>query len=249
VPARKAELVLVVEPTDGTTEAQEVEERVYVAFEDLPYTLRVRVKVLRPADAEEVLYPRRPNEIAVRPSLALGAEIRAVQAEIPAGRRPIFISRRYVNVADDENRRIVKELRDVLNEQGCIALEALPRPGADGTTADAVKAKMWASEGAILLVSSMGSRDRQFSENLAHECGFMQGQGKPVLPLVEEGVADAVNRIANLQGLQHGTFSREGKGEPEPDQSIHRAVEQWMALQFPDYEGRDDEDEQGRLYI
>lgn len=234
-PARKAEVVMVVEPTDDTFDRDEVEKRARLALANLSYKLRVGVDVSKPVNPEEVLYPRRPHEIAVRPSTALEAEIRAIREELPADKRPIFISRRFVDLGDEYSRQVVQELRDALDEYGCVAVEAKPRGGADRTASDAVKARMWASDAAILLVISTPTDERQFSENLAHECGFMQGQGKPLLPLVQNDVVDSVHRIANFQGLQLSTFAKESAMNHQGPDSIHGAVRQWVAAEFPSH--------------
>lgn len=78
---------------------------------------------------------------------------------------------------------MVEELREVLDEHGYVALEAVPRPGNDRSSSDSAKAMMWASEAAILLVVGVPD-EREFSVNLAHERGFMQSQGKLLLPPV-----------------------------------------------------------------
>ncbi len=234
-PAQKAEVVVVVEATDDSIDANEVENRAREALADLPHTLRLDVKVSGPVNPEDaVLYPRRPHEIAVRPSIALEAEILAVQEDLPprSEKIPIFISRRFVDLADTYSRQVVEELQSVLDEHGFVALEAMPRPGNDRAASDAVKAKMWASDAAILLVVDVPD-ERQFSENLAHECGFMQGQGKPLLPLVQENVSDSVIRHANLQGLQLSTFNRDSAMNRHVPNSIYEAVHRWIASQFP----------------
>ena len=97
-PHSKAEVVVVVEPTDECIDASEVERRARVALADLSPPLRVCVKVARAVEPEgAVLYPRRPHEIAVRPAKPLEAMIRAVRKSYPADRRLIFISRRFVD--------------------------------------------------------------------------------------------------------------------------------------------------------
>jgi hypothetical protein len=233
VPAKKAEVVMVIEPGDESMDASEVEERARAGLADLSYTLQVRVDVSGPVNPEDVLYPRRPHEIAVRPSIALEAEILAVRDELPAGKRPIFISRRFVDLEDDYSLQVVRELKSVLDEHDCVALEAVPRGGADRTASDAVKARMWASEAAILLVVRTPKDERQFSGNLAHECGFMQGQGKPLLPLVQENAVKSVHDNANLQGLQLSTFSRESAMNRHQPNSLHEAIHQWIVSEFP----------------
>lgn len=231
--ASKAEVVIVVEPTGEPASCEEVELRTRAALSELPYKLQVRVNVWEPVSAEDVLYPRRPHEIAVRPSIALEGEVRSIQNELPAGKRPIFISRRFVDPADDYSRQVVQELQDALAQYGCVAVEAKPQGGNDRTAPDTVKARMWACDAAILLVVSTPSDDHQFSVNLAHECGFMQGQGKPLLPLVQTDVSDDVLGHANMQGLQLSTFSRDSAMNRQRLDSIHGAVRQWIAAEFP----------------
>jgi len=231
-PAYKAEFVAVVEPTQERLAFEDVELSVRDALKTLPKSLRVRAEVLGAVDPENaVLYPRRPHEIAVRPGATLEAAIRAVRGEIPEGRRPIFVSRRFVDAFDEYNRSVVEELRNVLNDHGFHAVEATPQPGAETVTSDEVKAKMWASEAAIVLVVSTPD-ERAFSENLAHEWGFMQGQGKPLLPLVQAGVAASVTVNANLQGLQLSTFSETAATNRHQPNSIYRQVHDWLNVLY-----------------
>lgn len=229
-PAQKAEIVVVVEPTDGTAEAAEVEARVREALSDLPAELRARPDVSGPVDP--ALYPRRPHEVAARPSPPLEASIRAVQESLPPDRCPIFISRRFTDLTDAYNRRAVEELRAVLNECGCVPVEALPQPGADLAIPDDVKAKMWASKAAIVFVVAPPDDDElsAFSANLAHEWGFMQGQGKPLLPLVQKDVSDSITRNPNLQGFQLTTFTKASALKSRRPDSIAQQVRAWLEL-------------------
>lgn len=227
-PPYKAEVVVVVEPTDESSDAAEVESRVRGALADLPTELRVRVRVAGAVDPEDaVLYPRRPHEIAVRPSRALEAAILTVRESLPENKRPIFISRRFADHLDHYNREVVEELRNVLDEHGYVAIEALPQPGAETVVSDEVKAKMWACEAAIMFVVSTPD-EPQFSVNLAHECGFMQGQGKPLLPLIQEDVLHSIVTNANLQGLTAMTFSKQDAMNARRPKSIHSQVSAWL---------------------
>jgi hypothetical protein len=227
-PHGKAEVVFVVEPT---RKAKAATSRVKAALASLPVELRInKPEILGAVDPEHaVLYPRRPHEIAVRPSGPMEAMILAVKETLPRGPRPIFISRRFIDNSKSYNRRVVEELARVLEKHGFVAVEALPQPGAETVVSDEVKAKMWACDAAILLVMSTPD-DRQFSENLAHECGFMQGQGKRLLPLVQQGTTRKITRNANLQGLQQATFSKKLAFERKKQGSIHEAVCPWLKL-------------------
>lgn len=241
-PASKAEVVFVVEPKDDVKDRDEVEARVRDALRVLPSRLRLNVNVWWPLDPEAVLYPRRPHEIAVRPTKALESEILAVKATVPKGMQPIFISRRFVDPNDDYSQQVVEELRRVLEKHGWFALEALPQPGGFGPLApEAVKAMMWASNAAIMLVISTPD-ERELSMNLAHECGFMQGQGKPLLPLVEEDMVGSIQEHANLQGLPLLTFSKENALKVDKADSIEARISHWVGgpAQQPEDGGPED---------
>ncbi|MDX6603254.1 MAG: hypothetical protein QOF13_2456 [Solirubrobacterales bacterium] len=228
----QAEIVVVVEPTDESAATEEVETRVEDALNGLPPMLMVTPKISGPIDPDSVLYPRRPDEIAVRPSKELGAAIRSVKKDLPAGKWPIFISRRFVDSTSHYNDEVVKELENVLEDNDFIAVEALPEAGADRTVPDAVKAKMWASKAAIVLVVSMPGDDElsAFSANLAHEWGFMQGQGKPLMPLVEKNLSSSITDNANLQGLQLTTFDKDHAMSSRHPESIYQKAGAWLKL-------------------
>lgn len=233
-----AEMVVVVEPTKEPMETEEVEALVQKTLSGLQPSLRVTREVSRAEDA--VLYPRRPNEIAARPPLALEGTIRAIQETVPPGLIPIFISRRFLDTEDPYTEEAIAELHSALRANGCFPLEAIPQMGVEVAVLDSVKARMWASEAAILFVvkppddqqeeDEEESKLSAFSENLAHECGFMQGQAKPLLPLVEKHAEAEIHRNANLQGLQLTTFRRESPVNPDGPQSITRKVEAWVKI-------------------
>jgi predicted amino acid-binding ACT domain protein len=247
-----AEMVVVVEPAEEPMETEQVEALVRKTLSGLQPSLRVTREISRAEDA--VLYPRRPHEIAARPPLALEGTIRAIQETVPEGLIPIFISRRFLDTADPYTDEAVEELHSALMDNGCFPLEASPQMGVEVAVLDSVKARMWASEAAILFVvkplaeqsaegaeeEAEGDAERKcetnkdklsaFSENLAHECGFMQGQAKPLLPLVEKDAEPEIQRNANLQGLQLTTFHREQPVDPDGPNSIARKVEAWVKI-------------------
>jgi hypothetical protein len=236
-PAYKAEVVFIVEPGDASSKPVDVGQRVREALEGTPAWLRMRSKVLRkPVKPEDgVLYPRRPHEIAVEPTRPMQAMILAVKASLPPDRMPIFISRRFADDVEPDKLAVVEQLRAVLRANGCEPVEALPQPGAEMVASDEVKARMWASKAAILLVMTepQDDRMREFSVNLAHECGFMQGQGKSLLPLVNKNVAHTIWQYANLQGLQLMEFG---------DKDMSKIVVAWLERLRGGDDDDDDED-------
>jgi hypothetical protein len=227
-PAYKAEVVVVVEPTEPD-DPEAVEERVRVALDGFPPSLRVRVDIEGPVDPARVLYPRQRNEIAVRPQPPLAAAIRAVKDALPPDKTPIFISRRFIDATRDYNRRVVDALHRVLDERGFVGVEAQPDFSSESAISEEVKAKMWAGEAAIVFVISTEEPEAsEFSENLAHETGFMQGQGKPLFLLVEQGAKDSVLKNANLQGLQLFEFSKAVAENDEEPESISQKLVPWL---------------------
>jgi hypothetical protein len=222
-----AEMVVVVEPSEEPMETEEVEALVLKTLSGLQPSLRVTREVSGAEDA--VLYPRRPHEIAARPPLALEGTIRAIQETVPEGLIPIFISRRFLDTTDPYTEEAVTELHTALRANGCFPLEAIPQMGVEVAVLDSVKARMWASKAAILFVVKPAELSA-FSENLAHECGFMQGQAKPLLPLVEKDAEPEIHRNANLQGLQLTTFRRERPVDPDSPHSIARQVKAWVKI-------------------
>lgn len=251
---KMAEMVVVVEPAKEPMETEKVTELVRETLSDLQPSLRVTHKVSEAEDA--VLYPRPPHEIAARPPLALEGTIRAIQETVPEGLIPIFISRRFLDVEDPYTKAAVAELHRVLTDNGCFPIEAVPQLGVEVAVLDSVKARMWASKAAILFVvkpprepdengnkagekrGEPGKNDDQaderrasaFSENLAHECGFMQGQAKQLLPLVEKEAESEINRNANLRGMQLTTFYRKHALDPDSPYSIAGKVEAWIKI-------------------
>jgi predicted amino acid-binding ACT domain protein len=231
--ASKAEVVFVAEPKYDAESQHEVEDQVREALKGLAPRLRLKVDVSGPLDPEDVLYPRRPHEIAVRPSKSLESEILAVKRTVPRKMRPVFISRRFVDPNERYGQEVVGELRRALEANGCFPLEALPRPGGFGPLApDAIKAMMWASEAGVQLVIPTDD-ERDFSVNLSHESGFMQGLGKPLLPLVQKNCEISIFKHANFQGLPLGTFSKENALKKDMPDSIASEVAQWIRGSFP----------------
>ena len=65
-----------------------------------------------------------------------------------------------------------------------------------------VSSKMWLSKACIVLVGGTSETvEEVVNVNLAHEYGFFQGQGKPVLLLVEKGYKDALKTWTNAAGV------------------------------------------------
>jgi hypothetical protein len=226
--ADNAELVAVVEPTDLVTNACDVATRIDAALAQLPRWLRIHSELLDPVEPEDaVVYPRDPREVVVRPSKGMEQAVLAVRSQFPVNKRPIFVSRRFVDPEDEFTRDVIEELRRVLDEHGFVAVEATAPHGSGLATSDEVNAKVWASEAAIVLVAPM-RESRDVSENLAHVLGFMQGLGKRLLPLFQEDVPKSIMQNAGLQGLSLGVFGKAGTTNQGKYNSIGVTVSTWL---------------------
>jgi hypothetical protein len=119
----------------------------------------------------------------------------------------------------------------VLDELGCVVVEAEVLPGGTRTSMDEVSAAMWAARAGIVLgVEPSGETEVAFSLNLAHEFGFMQGQGKPLLLLVEapSKVEKELDAWSNLKGITAPRFSKEYALSPDDDLSLRAVVTRWV---------------------
>jgi len=227
---RRAELVAVCEPKDGEVQMSEIHARVQNEAETISRQYRARCRLVPDRDASSVIYPNQPH---------------AVVAEVPRQLRPVldslerlwghddgdrvFFSRRYI---DGHHRdQVVSRVADVVSKHGCSIVEARPGPNEPDPTPHQVQAKMWKSRAAIVLVAKESESDEGFSANLAHEYGFFQGQGKPVLFLVQERCMPEMEaRLSNHKGLFVARFPDDDTAlNPGRPDSLDRLVSEWIA--------------------
>ncbi len=82
--------------------------------------------------------------------------------------------------------------------------------------------------GIVLVLDAKDSDQAAFSKNLAHEVGFLQGQGKPILVLVEDGCEDPLKDVANLLGVNVPRFAKgERAFNPSHSTSIDQQITKW----------------------
>jgi hypothetical protein len=154
--------------------------------------------------------------------------------DLPAGVMPIFISRRFLS--SERKSKIVDVVHNTLRELKCVPLEAHPEPGELSTSIMQVSAKMWLARAGIVLVA--GGIDQAFSINLAHEAGFLQGQGKPVLILVEEGSEKGMDQWTNAYGLVAPRFPADERAFDSSNRdSIVANLRRWIDT-FPSQSDR-----------
>ena len=225
---KNAILVAVCEPTPGYAEAS-VESTIRKALKQLPRSLRTAWEIGRGRTPESVIYSRHPDDVVAHVPSHLRARVIERRAKFQAGKFPVFLSRRFL--AAERPRQYAQRVRDVLEELGCVVVEAEVLPGGTRTSMDEVSAAMWAARAGIVLgVEPSGETEVAFSLNLAHEFGFMQGQGKPLLLLVEapSKVEKELDAWSNLKGITAPRFSKEYALSPDSDLSLGAVVARWL---------------------
>jgi len=221
---KNALLVVTCEPHDDSS-ADRLQDRLLERFTRLPQELRANPAILKPAEPDELIYAHHPDEIVARIPNSLRPLVMQYKRELPGGRTPIFISRRFLR--NERRKQIVKVVHDLLFREGCIPIEAIPDPGGFSTSMPQVSAKMWLARAGIVLVS--GPVAQAFSMNLAHEAGFLQGQGKPTLVLVEEGSERGMENWTNAAGLVAPRFPADKTAfDPDNENSLVAILRHWL---------------------
>jgi hypothetical protein len=164
----------------------------------------------------------------------VGSQLRARlverRAKFPQGKLPVFLSLRFLST--EKPREYAQKVRDVLESADCVVVEGEVLPGGTRTSLGEVSAAMWAARAGIVLgVDPIGESEVAFSLNLAHEFGFMQGQGKPLLLLVEaqSRVEKELAAWSNLKGIIAPRFSKEYALSDSHPQSLKAVLERWLS--------------------
>lgn len=223
-----AELVAVCEPIESNSSDNELDGCIAATLSKLPQFLRAEVRIDAGRRADEVLYVRQPGEVSVRVPEELRPRVLALKKENVSKLFTVFLSQRFVG---ERNRRYGREVSEVLREAGCLVLQAPPKPGATITSFDEVSSIMWSAAAGIVLVADPEREDElSFSLNLAHEFGFLQGQGKPILLLTENESKALVDldRWTNAKGLVAPRFNRADAFDRSHSESIAAKVKTWI---------------------
>jgi hypothetical protein len=222
-----ATLVAVCEPLKGKDAS--VGSEVRAALRDLAARKPdLRIDCSEPRSAREcdeaLLYPRHPSSVVAYPPKNLVAVIQARRRELGRnGLKPVFISCRFLNNELLDNAR--KTLETTLRLHGCEPVYARITPGHSPRSLDDVDATMWACVAAIVLVVRLPGKEDVISKNMTQEYGFMRGQGKPLLLLVDKEASDMVRESwSNSQGVAspYLEFKEFDHG------SMPRIVSEWM---------------------
>lgn len=222
---KNALLLAICEP-HVPSEVDELGERVLKGLAGLPHELRAHSRILDAANPEELIYSHHPDEVVARVPASLRPVVMQYKRQLPAKKTPIFVSRRFLR--SERRNKIVQTVHAVLAKYDCIPIEAQPEPGEFTTSTTQVSAKMWISRAGIVLVS--GAPEDAFSINLAHEAGFLQGQGKAPLVLVEDGAEVSMQGWTNASGLVAPRFPKDDRAfDPLDPNSLEAIISTWIA--------------------
>jgi predicted amino acid-binding ACT domain protein len=230
-----AELVAVCEPTKGshTSDIGPIQEKVEIQVSSIDQRFRPQPSVHEGLNAYDTIYSRHPEEIVARVPEGLSWAVQNLKRHLRSrmvGKKevPIFLSRRFAEPSGAAM-RVVDDVRHALELNGCFALEAEPTVGRDPNTIyTEVSSKMWVSKGGIILVVKETAEKPPLSLNLAHEWGFLLGQGKSVLVLVEDGIEcwKVIQSFSNLAGVTVHGFNRHDPNDSR--KSAYSVISSWI---------------------
>lgn len=219
-------LIAACEPKDGRR-ADGVYAEVRQEIEQLPARLMAEPKISAGLDAAKSIVPREKDTVVARVPRSLRARVDDERAELLEGKLPVFFSRRFVD--DWRPNALAREVEQALFDTGCQPLEAAAQNEAreQAVIFDEVSAKMWVAKAGIILVNGVSDAE-VLGKNLPHEFGFLQGQTKPILLLVENGCEDAVKVWSNVDGVYRPRFpDNEEALNRDSANSVYRLVEIW----------------------
>lgn len=225
---KNAILVAVCEPAPGTG-SRRLEKAVRSALDKLPQELRPDWDIKKGLNPASVIYSRHPDDVVAHVPSHIRARVVERRANFPSGKLPVFLSRRFLSA--EKPREYAQKVRNVLEQADCVVVEAEVLPGGTRTSLDEVSAAMWAARAGIVLgVDPTGESEVAFSLNLAHEFGFMQGQGKPLLLLVEapSKVEKELDAWSNLKGVTAPRFLKDYALSDSHPQSIEAVLKRWL---------------------
>jgi hypothetical protein len=153
-----------------------------------------------------------------------------IRAALRPKQVPVFMSRRFAGESF-RSREIARLIDKELRSRNFVPIEARPDPlDMNPTTVEQVEARLWASDAGIVLVLDLGQDITPLSPNLAHEYGFLHGQGKPVVFLVEKKLMrELSSSLSNIQGLVLKDFADgDDAYDPNHPQSVTARLGDWL---------------------
>jgi hypothetical protein len=190
---------------------------------------RPELRITEGHSCYKVLDARKHGDHVIRVPELLRPRVDAIRDKLDPSRIAVFLSYRFYNKLA---KPYIEEVQKVLAEVGCQVVES-PLRGRGGDLHSAfedVSAAMWASDAVIVLVAAPEPDQSAISLNLAHEFGFFQGNGKPILWLVEQNskVDGDFDKFTNVKGLAKPSFATEAAYDREHTDSISSQIKKWL---------------------
>jgi hypothetical protein len=216
-PPKMAELLAVCEPATGRIKPDYEELKRVLGEIHQRYGVRLR-NVSQGRPARSTLMPVQDSDVIAHPDDVLAAIIDVLRSDLPATRNRIFLSQRWDEQGESE--KYSKLIQEILKRRNFHLLEARPeqRRQLSLTSSQHVAAKMWLGRGGIVLLTRQSIAGAEISLNMAHELGFLQGQGKPVLVLIDKNLPESAvsfEKLANFRGAEVTRFDPADSGKLE----------------------------------
>jgi hypothetical protein len=121
--------------------------------------------------------------------------------------------------------------REALQAEGTEVLEVNQKPDGYSLTPTSVQvaASLWTANAGIILLFGAPKGTDALGRNVPHEFGFLQGQGKPILLLIEDGHEDILREWTNISGVRAPRFPSGAMAmKKDDDWSIYGIIRQFM---------------------
>ncbi len=232
-PPHSAILIAVVEPLPET-DASQLESSITGQVDEIDKKYCAELRIYDGRAARSTITTVGPNDVVASVPDDLLSKVLKYRgkylSKVERGTIPVFFSRRFFS-DDPAAERIEEEFRRALKENGCCAVEAVPGKGEQDVTFQEVSAWLWVAKAGLVVVTPPldESSTRAISLNLAHEYGFLQGQGKPVRLLIDDRCADdpSLKEWSITHGVTVTYYSGLHAFEPGHRDSLFRKVAQW----------------------
>ncbi|HEV2728417.1 MAG TPA: ACT domain-containing protein [Terriglobales bacterium] len=200
----QAVLIAVCEPEKAEA-VEESYQQMKQELESLSGDLEIAVRLDTGVDSKYTIAPHEAGTVVARIPSDLVQRVREIRSVVSKEQVAVFFSHRFVE--DVEALKCADELRAALKDSGCRVLEVSGKEDIRGPRVvfHEVSANLWAADAGVILLTRVPDGD-PVGRNIPHEYGFLQGQAKPILLLVQRGLEDAVGRWTNAGGVYAPRF-------------------------------------------
>ncbi|MEM8873700.1 MAG: hypothetical protein AAGD32_05515 [Planctomycetota bacterium] len=164
--------------------------------------------------------------------------IESAERKYSAKRRKIFLSRRFFDVdLCQQTNRLFERIKKVLADLGADPVEATVDIVQGRSPYNEVTSRLWIADGGIMVVTrprNNGDVHASITPSMGHEFGYLDGQEKPLLVLLDaECVTDFNENYAVLRARGCGEFTHVTAFDAKSEKSIDRLIGHWFRENFP----------------